>query len=107
MPIDLVSTAPKTDDFTPLSEHQAQTPSTFFGSATTGGSGGFGPAASGEERSTPSAGGRFDPAAFDPAAFDPAAFDPAAFDGAGGSSWSSDQWFEDPDPWPGDRWFEG
>ena len=26
-----ISTAPKADDFTPLQEHQAQTPSTFFG----------------------------------------------------------------------------
>jgi nucleotide-sensitive chloride channel 1A len=32
MPFVLVTEAPKTEDFTPLSEHQSQTPVTFFGS---------------------------------------------------------------------------
>lgn len=31
MPLELVTEAPKTEDFTPLSEHQSQTPTTFFG----------------------------------------------------------------------------
>lgn len=31
MPLELVTEAPKKEDFTPLSEHQSQTPSTFFG----------------------------------------------------------------------------
>ena len=32
MPLDLITEAPKTEDFIPLSEHQAETPITFFGS---------------------------------------------------------------------------
>ena len=31
MPLELVSTAPKEEDFTPLSQHQEETPITFFG----------------------------------------------------------------------------
>lgn len=31
MPLHQLSTAPATDDFTPLREHQEQTPTTFFG----------------------------------------------------------------------------
>lgn len=32
MSLQHISTAPKAEDYIPLSEHQAQTPSTFFGS---------------------------------------------------------------------------
>jgi nucleotide-sensitive chloride channel 1A len=31
MPLELVTEAPQEESFTPLSEHQAQTPATFFG----------------------------------------------------------------------------
>lgn len=31
MPLESTSQAPRLEDFTPLSEHQAQTPTTFFG----------------------------------------------------------------------------